>query len=187
MIENKNQYISDKQELDKMSEEVQRAYDNVPANEDLPNVDAAWKKFDAEHHVTPRPTMMWWKNWSVAAGFLLIFTLAIAIGVETFAPAAPEDNEGTNNPSLLTPNSLIISDEVEETSTEIIYRNALLSTILEQLASANNTRVEYPQPTDLRLYVTIDRSWSLQECIDFLNHFEQVQLTLTEDNVIEVR
>lgn len=187
MEEIKNQYINNEQELDEMSEDVQKAYDNVPDEKDIPDVDAAWKKFDAEHHVSPRPTTMWWKSWSVAAGFLLVFTLAVAISVDKFAPAIPAENDKTNNSSLLIPDSSLNEGEVEETSTEVIYRNAPLTTILEQLASANSTHVEYLKPTDLRLYVTIDRSWSLQQCIDFLNNFEQVQLTLTADNVIEVR
>lgn len=182
-MEDNNTYLNNERELVEMSEEVRKAFADVPAEGDVPSVDAAWQKFDAEHHVTAR-RLTWWKGWSVAAGFLLVFTLVVAFGVDHFFPAVPtSDGEAGAGGEV----SSVAEPEIEVTSTEVIYRNALLSTIVEQLAEANNTRADYLCETDLRLYVTIDRSWTLQECVDFLNNFEQVHLTLTADNVIVVR
>lgn len=174
--------------------EVQQAYELKKQEEKAPSVDDAWKQFNGKYHVTEEtqtviaPRRSFWKRYGVAASFLLVGMVAIAITAVRSRMFSPDEGTGV----LPVEESGVWSednelDEIEENQTSVIYRNVPLSKIVEQLALEHNVRVEYIASGDVRLYVELDRSWSLQQSLDFLNHFEQVNLSLTSDKVIEVR
>ncbi len=176
------------QNLESMAQEVKQAYAKTQEEVPAPSVDAAWKKFNAQHHVSdglriePTRKTSFWRRYGVAA-CLLFACMAIATITLPKLPFWKADSEmGDSTIPVAT-----VQDEIEGTTEEVIYKNVPLMTIVEELAAQYGARIEKEQSTELRLYVTLERSWSLQECIDFLNHFEQVNLTLTSDNVIVVR
>lgn len=185
--------MTDDPQLQQMAEEVQQAYELKKQGEKAPAVDEAWKRFNAKYRVTeevsPSITLRhsFWKRYGVAASLLLACMVAVAITVvRNVVFSASEETDAPINAEL---NAAMddVPEEIEENETTIVYRNIALSQIVEQLAQEHNARVEYLASGDVRLYVELDRSWSLQQSLDFLNHFEQVNLTLTSDQVIEVR
>lgn len=188
MKENNNicpwQQEADADTLRKMHEDVRQAYaQSEEESVEVPSVDAAWHKFDAKHHVTPRPSL--WRRWSVAASIALACFVVVALSWPSlrniWMPDEPLAETSFAGPA--------IQDEptIEEDAQTISYRNVPLSEIVAQLAMRYNATVENHAAEDVRLYVVLDRQWSLAECIDFLNHFEQVSITLTNDSQIEIR
>ena len=176
-------------QLRQMADEVAEAYDLTKQEAKSPSVDEAWKQFNAKYHVkeenvTPSlaPRHSFWKRYGVAACLLLACVVAVAITIvrreEVGASLSEELGERSDEYN---------NEDIEEYETSIIYRNVALSRIVEQLAVAHNASVNFLASTDIRLYVEIERSWTLQESIDFLNHFEHVHLVLTPEQTIEVR
>lgn len=197
MTDNKN-YTSETldPQLQQMADEVKQAYEQTKQEEKSPSVDEAWKQFNDKYHVkedpvapslTPRRNF--WKRYGVAACLLLACMVAVAItivrseklgvwSVEVDASLSEELGERSEE---------YMDEEIEENETSIIYRNVALSQIVDQLALTHHVSVNYLASADIRLYVELDRSWTLQESIEFLNHFEHVNLELTSDQTIEVR
>ncbi len=179
-------------QLQQMADEVQQAYELTKQEEKSPSVDEAWQRFNAKYHVKEEnvapsltPRRSFWKRYGVAACLLLACMVAVAITLVRSEKAGASLSE-----ELGVRSEEYKGDEnemIEENETSIVYRNVALSQIVEQLALMHNAKVEYLASTEVRLYVELDRNWSLQECIDFLNHFEQVHLELTPDQIIEVR
>lgn len=189
--------MTDDPQLQQMAEEVQQAYKLKKEEEKAPSVDEVWKRFNAKHHVTEEvpaevspsitPRHSFWKRYGVAASLLLACMVAVAITVVRNVAFPPSEETDASPSAELNAAMDDIPEEIEENKTTIVYRNIALSQIVEQLAQEHNARVEYLASGDVRLYVELDRSWSLQQSLDFLNHFEQVNLSLTSDQVIEVR
>lgn len=190
MTDNKN-YTSETldPQLRQMADEVAEAYELTKQETKSPSVDEAWKQFNAKYHVKEErlapslaPRHSFWKRYGVAACLLLACVVAVAITIvrreEVGASLSEELGERSDEYN---------NEDIEEYETSIIYRNVALSRIVEQLAVAHNASVNFLASTDIRLYVEIERSWTLQESIDFLNHFEHVHLVLTPEQTIEVR
>ena len=165
--------------------EVQQAYELKKQEEKAPSVDDAWKQFNGKYHVTEEtqtviaPRRSFWKRYGVAASFLLVGMVAVSL--------VRNEELGERSEELIDNSEEYKIEEIVENETSIIYRNVALSQIVEQLAVAHNASVDYLASADIRLYVELDRNWTLQESIDFLNHFEHVRLVLTPDQTIEVR
>ena len=152
-----------------------------------------------EPGIKPRPTL--WRRWGIAASVALACMVVVAMSlpsVRHWVGSVPFT--GTEQSAVPTP-APAEAAEVVESEQGVAFRNVPLSDVLQWVAENYHTRVEikdlasvsdHRQPTasghdtatELRLYVELDRGWTLQECISFLNRFEQVNLTLTSDNVI---
>ena len=187
MTDNKN-YTSETldPQLRQMADEVAEAYDLTKQEAKSPSVDEAWKQFNAKYHVKEEsvapslaPRHSFWKRYGVAACLLLACMVAVSL--------VRNEELGVRSEELIDNSEECKIEEIEENETSIIYRNVALSQIVEQLAVVHNASVDYLASADIRLYVELERSWTLQESIDFLNHFEHVHLVLTPDQTIEVR
>lgn len=191
MMTDNNNYTSETldPQLRQMADEVAEAYELTKQEAKSPSVDEAWKLFNAKYHVKEEslapslaPRHSFWKRYGVAVCLLLACVVAVAITIvrreEVGASLSEELGERSDEYN---------NEDIEEYETSIIYRNVALSRIVEQLAVAHNASVNFLASTDIRLYVEIERSWTLQESIDFLNHFEHVHLVLTPEQTIEVR
>ena len=187
MTDNKN-YTSETldPQLRQMADEVAEAYDLTKQEAKSPSVDEAWKQFNAKYHVNEEsvasslaPRHSFWKRYGVAACLLLACMVAVSL--------VRNEELGERSEELIDNSEEYKIEEIVENETSIIYRNVALSQIVEQLAVVHNASVDYLASADIRLYVELDRNWTLQESIDFLNHFEHVHLVLTPDQTIEVR
>lgn len=160
--------------------EVRVSYTWKRNTEDIPaiDVDKEWQRFCANHTQINR-RRIGWHRWVVAASMLMLCTIGLALGWKYLikTPAVvPSEAEAMN--------SVITNDTILEDSTKLTFRNTALNTILQEIAVRHETKVRNKCHEDIYLYVELEKSWTLQECIDFLNHFDRVNLKLTHDNVI---
>lgn len=120
-------------------------------------------------------------RWAIAASMLLLCFLGVALGW----PYVQEWKSQKSSP-LQTEVSAIRSetDTVNEDDTKLTFSNAGLKVILQEIAARHEAQVRYRCQEEVYSYVELEKSWSLQQCVDFLNHFERVNLKLTSDNII---
>ncbi len=170
----------DAQELFEMAKEVRDSYIRM---DDLPSLDVneEWKTFQSKH-LSKKPANRWLR-WAVAASMLLLCTICVAWGLTylnewIIKNQTPQTIQTPNTPQTL---------HSSEDSTFLVFENAELKTILQEIAILHEARVDYRCKDEVFLYVKLDKSWSLKQSIDFLNHFERVNLMLTPDNTIVVR
>lgn len=184
MIEQENkpawQNEPDGKELEKMAAEVKHSYAIGASTENqvVVNVEEEWNKFCVKHPLV-RHNSIGWQRWAIAASMLMLCTIGLAFGWKYLI----------NTPAVLPSeadvvNIAIANDSIHEDSNRLTFRNTSLNTILDELAKRHGAKVRVKSVEDIYLYVELEKSWSLQECVDFLNHFERVNLKLTHDNII---
>lgn len=170
----------DSRGLAEMAEEVKRSYERRRAEEQAPPVDveAEWQRFGRQH---PAVRRSWFEvhRWAVAASMLLLCSLGLALGWHQLrtapSPALAEAEVPAAVPTV---------DAVSEDSTRWTFRNASLRTVLQVIAERHEAQVRYRCGEEIYLYVELEKAWTLQQCVDFLNHFDRVNLKLTSDFVI---
>lgn len=167
----------DAQELSDMAKKVRNSYAHK-YDAPSPDVNEEWKSFESKH-LSKRPANGW-HRWAVAASMLLLCTICVALGWNYFK-AWTVSNSPINEDQAFIQSS---NNTTQEDSTFLVFENAELKTILQEIAVLHDTRVDYRCKAEMFLYVKLDKSWSLKQCIDFLNHFERVNLMLTPDNTI---
>lgn len=172
----------DSRELSEMAADVRRSYTWKRAEELSPaiDVDEEWQKFRA-NHILKKEHHNGWHRWAVAASMLLLCTIGLALGWSYFREwtspkTAPLQIESSS--------SKCTNDTIIEDNTKLKFRNAGLNTILQEIAARHGTQVRYCCREEIYLYVELEKSWSLQQCVDFLNHFDRVNLKLSQDNII---
>lgn len=167
----------DAQELSDMAKEVRNSYAHKN-DTTSPDVNEEWKTFQSKH-LSKKPANGWHRC-AVAASMLLLCTICVALGwnyLKVWTVSKNTINE--DQASIQSPNNT-----TQEDSTFLVFENAELKTILQEIAVLHETQVDYRCKEEMFLYVKLDKSWSLKQCIDFLNHFERVNLMLTSDNTI---
>jgi len=172
----------DADELSEMANEIKRSFDWKKAVEDsAPSIDVEeqWKRFRANHPM--KTSLSGWHRWAVAASLLLLCSIGFALGW----PFLKEWRRGSL-PAVAKQDITVVETDntVLEDSTKLTFRNSALSSILEEIARRHDAEVDYKCQEELYMYVELEKAWSLQQCIDFLNHFEHVNLSLSADNTI---
>lgn len=172
----------DSMELSEMATEVRRSFAYKKGKENTPvvNVDLEWQRFCANHTIKDGH-YKGWHRWAIAASMLLLCSLGLALGWPFIGEwksqkASPRQAEVSAVRSE--------SDTVNEDETKLTFRNAELHAILQEIAARHGVQVRYRCHEEIYLYVELEKSWTLQQCVDFLNHFERVSLKLTPDNII---
>lgn len=172
----------DSNELSEMATEVRRSFAYKDAKENTPavDVDQEWQRFCANHTIRDEHHKDW-HRWAIAASMLLLCSLGLALGW----PYIREWKLQRSSPRQ-TEVSAIRSETgtLNEDDTKLTFRNAGLQTILQEIAARHGAQVRYRCHEEIYLYVELEKSWSLQQCVDFLNHFDRVNLKLTPDNII---
>ena len=186
MTEQENKTIwqnePDSQELTEMAADVSRSYAWKKAEEQSPaiDVDKEWQRFCTDHRVRKTPHNGW-HRWAIAASMLLLCTIGLALGWPYFrewkSPRAPRVE-------IALPTVDCANDTIVEDGTKLTFRDTGLRSILQELAARHGAQVRYRCTDDVRLYVELEKAWTLQQCVDFQNHFERVKLNLTPDNII---
>ena len=174
----------DAQELSEMAKEVRNSYAHK-YDTPSPDVNEEWKTFQSKHLLKPLQTLkpsnsQTFIRWAIAASMILLCTICVAWGW-TYLKEWKIKNQKPQ--TIQTPQTSQTLQSSED-STYLVFENAELKTILQEIAVLHETRVDYRCKEEVFLYVKLDKSWSLKQSIDFLNHFERVNLTLTPDNTI---
>lgn len=173
----------DSNELAEMAAVVSRSYAWQKADEPARaiDVDREWQRFCANHAVSNPQRKGWWHGWAIAASMLLLCTIGLAVGW----PYLRE----WKSPKASQSQTVIVADQnagdsILEDDTKLTFRDAELKAILQEIAARHGAQVRYRCSEEIRLYVELEKSWTLQQCVDFLNHFERVNLRLTSDNIL---
>ena len=169
----------DVRELTEMARMVRISYDQKKSVQSV-DVEEQWKKFTAKHPVSD--VLQGWRRWAIAASLLLLCGIALAIGwpyIKEWSAAIEEIKEvQIEQPK---------EDEFSENSSTLFFWNANLKTILQEIVKRQDAKLDYRCKNDVFLYVELEKSWTLKQCVDFLNHFDRVNLILTEDNIVVAR
>lgn len=172
----------DRKELSEMATEVSWTFAYKKAKENTPNVDVdkEWQRFCANHVVRNKQHNSW-HRWAIAASMLLLCSLGFALGWSYI-----REWRSQKSSPLQTEVSAVRRDNetVKEDNTKLTFSNAGLKSILQEIAARHGAQVRYRCQEEIYLYVELEKSWSLQQCVDFLNHFERVNLKLAADNII---
>ena len=172
----------DSRELSEMAAEVRRSFAYKKAKEETPTVDVdeEWQRFCTNHAIQDHQHKSW-HRWAIAASMLLLCTIGLALGWPYFRE--------WKSPKVSQSQAAIVAgrnegDSILEDASMLTFRDAELKAILQEIATRHGVRVRYLCTEEIRLYVELEKSWTLQQCVDFLNHFDRVNLRLASDNTI---
>ena len=208
---NKQLYRDMQEAPDKYSDqEIESMMDDL---DQVPDVDKAWQQFESEElrvkseeFATALPTMrfhsLFRKMAASFVGLLLVSGVAFAaihIVRQYQKPEVPlaADTMAEANSSLFTLNSSLPADTIVKPGS-VVFDNVTLDSIVKVIAAFHHLdmdlqnerqRVGAPagmQASQLRFYFVWNQEESLQEVIEKLNMFEQVNLAV-EDGKLMVR
>lgn len=173
----------DSKELSEMATEVKRTFAYKKAKEETPTVDIdkEWQRFCANHTIKKEQHKGWHNRWVIAASALLLCTIGLALGWPHIS-AWKSPKLSQSQPVIVAEQN--VSNSILEDTSKLTFRDAELRAILQELATRHEAQVRYRCAEEIRLYVELEKAWTLQQCVDFLNHFERVNLKLTSDNII---
>ena len=209
---NKQLYRDMQEAPDKYSDqEIEAMMDDL---DQVPDVDEAWQQFESEEFfaeqsgkaerrvkseefATALPTMRFHsllrKMAASFVGLLLVSGVAFAaihIVRQYQKPEAPlaADTMAEANSSLFTLNSSLPADTVTVKSGPVVFDNIPLDSIAKDIATYHHLDMDFQnnQASQLRFYFVWNQEESLQEVIEKLNMFEQVNLAV-EDGKLMVR
>ena len=193
--DNKQLYRDMQEEPDKYSDqEIESMMDDL---DQVPDVDKAWQQFESEElkfHSSLR------KMAASFVGLLLVSGVAFAaihIVRQYQKPEAPlaADTMAEANSSLFTLNSSLPADTIVKTE-PVVFDNVTLDSIVKVIAAFHHLDMDLQnerqrvgasagmQASQLRIYFVWNQEESLQEVIEKLNMFEQVNLAVENGKLI---
>ena len=209
--DNKQLYRDMQEAPDKYSDqEIESMMDDL---DQVPDVDKAWQQFESEElrvkseeFATALPTMRFHsllrKMAASFVGLLLVSGVAFAaihIVRQYQKPEVPlaADTMAEANSSLFTLNSSLPADTIVKPGS-VVFDNVTLDSIVKVIAAFHHLDMDLQnerqrvgasagmQASQLRFYFVWNQEESLQEVIEKLNMFEQVNLAV-EDGKLMVR
>ena len=177
------------QEIEAMMDDL----DQVPMMDDLdqvPDADEAWQQFVQQHISSVRPMHTWRKVAAMVIGILTLSGIAIAavhIVQHYQKPEAPQVAETTAvNSQLSTPNSQLEMSDTIVKSRPVVFDNVTLDSIAKNIATYHHLDMDLQneQASQFRFYFVWDKEDRLQEVIEKLNMFEQVNLAVEDGKLI---
>lgn len=168
---------------------------------DTPDIEDEWKRFKAEHRYFEKSQ----KNWLVslfsrnaAAGIAIaiasVTAVAAIVGVrihqinKTHETTVKEIDSITESKIPVAPSDTAIPVEYGDFKTveTVVFDNELLETILNSVAEYYECKVAFNNEASksLRLYFRWNQALTVEEVVDRLNNFEQINLSV-KDNTIK--
>ena len=200
--DNKQLYRDMQEEPDKYSDqEIESMMDDL---DQVPDVDKAWQKFESEKFATALPTVLFHSSLRKMAasfiGLLLVSGVAFAaihIVRQYQKPEVPlaADTVTEANSSLFTLNSSLPADTIVKTE-PVVFDNVTLDSIVKVIAAFHHLDMDLQnerrrvgasagmQASQLRFYFVWNQEDRLQEVIEKLNMFEQVNLAVEDGKLI---
>lgn len=149
-----------------------------------PDIDAEWDKFTT-HTTHSRRSFLWYGNRaaSIAAivgTSIVAISACITITVSLINHSSkPDAVDTTTMPATsATTTDSIINDSIGTTPKPILFENETLATIMTEISKVYGVEVEYnnKDAASLHLYYKFNPSLSLNEIIEQLNTFEQINI-----------
>ncbi len=164
----------------------------IEAEKDI-NVDAEWENFSEKHTAHSRRKFFWIGSRAASiAGIICTSIVAVAAGIAftvTVIKHKPEpiSEKVADTPSIATVSTDTLtakSDTVNVSLTPILFENEPLENILKEVADAygvEEIRFNNTEAAALHLYYRFDPSLTLNEVVEQLNTFEQIDIKLNSN------
>ena len=155
----------------------------------VPDVDEAWRQFAQQHISSVRPMHTWRKIAAILIGILTLSGIAIA-AVHIVRQSHHEERPVTaveKPQSAVTVSQTLPTDTIVKTGS-VVFDDVTLDSIAKDIAAYHHLDMDLQneQASQLRFYFVWNQEDSLQEVIEKLNMFEQVNLAV-EDGKLMVR
>ena len=173
------------EEPDKYSDqEIEAMMDDL---DQVPDVDEAWQQFAKQHIASERPIHTWRQSAAILIGILTLSGIAIA-AVQIVRQSQHEERPVT---AVEKPQSAVIVPQTLPTDTivksgPVVFDNVTLDSIAKDVATYHHLDMDLQnnQASQLRFYFVWNQEESLQEVIEKLNMFEQVNLAVEDGKLI---
>ena len=181
---NKQLYRDMQEAPDKYSDqEIEAMMDDL---DQVPDADEAWQQFAQQHISSVRPMHTWHKVAAILIGILAISGITIA-AVHIVHQSHHEECPVTQVEKVVTISQTLPTDTIVKTE-PVVFDNVTLDSIAKDIATYHHLDMDLQneQASLLRFYFVWNQDDSLQEVIEKLNMFEQVNLAV-EDGKLMVR
>ena len=181
-------------ELYTLMSKTQSAIDAARADQEVTDdmIDAEWQRLSDEKQEVRNDKYSLLKFAAMFVGILMLSGIAFAaihIVRQYQKPEVPQaaDTMAEANSSLFTLNSSLPADTIVK-SRPVVFDNVTLDSIAKNIATYHHLDMDFQnnQAYQLRFYFVWNQEDSLQEVIEKLNMFEQVNLAV-EDGKLMVR
>ncbi|MCF0186684.1 MAG: DUF4974 domain-containing protein [Bacteroidaceae bacterium] len=171
---------SDGQELYRMACDVKCVF----AQPETPDVNVEWQRFSTRYIPSKQQSRR--KLWAIAVSILLVVGVCMAAIIPHFS--SWQSLEQTSASSLLKLDKGLEGKATMERDSTFVFDHASLESILQNLSEYYQVRVEFKreEARKIMLHVEMDKSWSLRQMVQFLNHFDKVNISLSQENLIMV-
>jgi hypothetical protein len=182
---NKQLYRDMQEEPDKYSDqEIEIMMDDL---DQVPDVDEAWQQFAQQHIPLERPIHTWRKVAAILIGILTISGIAFA-AVHIVRQSQHEESPvaATEKPeSAIIESQPLTIDTIVKTE-PVVFDNVSLDSIVNDIATFHHLDMDLQnkQASQLRFYFVWNQEDGLQELIEKLNMFEQVNLAVENGKLI---
>ncbi len=188
---------ADNQEIIEVLEKTKSALQNVH----IPDVEAEWQRFAEAHSVKDKRTdrLLVLFSRHAAASIIVIFlsvaaiTAAVGIGV-TMLSSSKQSDESVATPAQTTQQIERVDinpDDSEQTpiiTETILFDNQPLDTILTEMTKYYSCELTFlnEDVKSLRLYFKWNQAAPLEDVIEELNNFEQINIRIDDHNTLIV-
>ena len=182
---NKQLYCEMQEAPDKYSDqEIEVMMDDL---DQMPDVDEAWQQFAQQHISSVRPMHTWRKIAAIFIGILALSGIAFA-AVHIVRQAQHEERPVTEvekPQSAVTVSQALPTDTIVK-SRPVVFDNVTLDSIAKDIAAYHHLDMDLQneQASQFRFYFVWDKEDRLQEVIEKLNMFEQVNLAVEDGKLI---
>ena len=179
---NKQLYRDMQEEPYKYSDqEIEAMMDDL---DQMPDVDEAWQQFARHHLPSVRPMHTWRKVAAMVIGILTLSGIAFA-AVHIMRQSHHEERPVTQVEKAVTVSQTLPTDTIVKTE-PVVFDNVTLDSIAKDIATYHHLDMDLQneQASQFRFYFVWDKEDRLQEVIEKLNMFEQVNLAVEDGKLI---
>lgn len=153
----------------------------------MPDVNVEWEKFSGNHPVRPHRIFSWFGSRAASiAAIVGTSIMAIAAGIAVTMSVIDHKPEPITEKVTAVPSVLPVTtdtltarnDTVNARLTPIMFENEPLEKIMKKVAEAYGVEVKFnnKETASLHLYYKLDPSLPLNEIVEQLNTFEQINI-----------
>jgi len=179
---NKQLYRDMQEEPYKYSDqEIEAMMDDL---DQMPDVDEAWQQFAQQHISSVRLMHTWRKVAAMVIGILTLSGIAFA-AVHIVRQSHHEERPVTQVEKAVTVSQTLPTDTIVKTE-PVVFDNVTLDSIAKDIATYHHLDMDLQneQASQFRFYFVWDKEDRLQEVIEKLNMFEQVNLAVEDGKLI---
>lgn len=155
---------------------------------DASDVNSEWEKFSNSRLVRPRRVFSWFGSRAASIAAIAVSSIvAVAAGIAVTVSVIDHKSEPIAENTAIAPSAVAIStdtiatkcDTVNVNLTPVMFENESLEKIMNEVANAYRVEVKFKDVNvaSLHLYYKFDPSLTLNEVIEQLNTFEQINIT----------